>query len=70
MGRWEEVIIYLSLFLDDDAGGLGDGEGQQWSLGGGQDEVSVSLDHWVQVLPLRLAAVVHSYLIWWHQMTL
>lgn len=58
-----EVISYLSLFFYDDAGSLGDGEGQQWSLGGGQDKVGVSLDHRAQVLPLWLAAVVHSYLI-------
>lgn len=54
---------YLSLFFYDDAGSLGDGEGQQRSLDGGQDKVSVSLDHRVQVLPLWLAAVVHSYLV-------
>lgn len=61
---------YLSLLLNDDTGSFWDREGQERSLGGSQNEVSVSLNHRSQVLPLWLAAVVHQYLIWWHQMCL
>lgn len=61
---------YLSLLCYDDTGTLGNREGQQRSLGGAHDEVSVSLDHRVQVVPLRLAAVVHTDLICGHQMGL
>lgn len=60
----------LSRFLYDDVGSLWHREGQKWSLGGSQNKVSVSLDDRVQVLPLWLAAVVHRYLIRWHQMPL
>lgn len=56
-------FLYLGLFIYDDAGSFWDGEGEKWSLGGSQDEVSVSLDHRVQVLPLWLGAVVHCYLV-------
>lgn len=61
---------YLSVFWHDDTGSLGNREGQQRSLDGAHYEVSVSLDHRVQVIPLRLAAVVHLYLICRHQMGL
>ena len=54
---------YLGFLLDDEAGRLGDGAGLQGSLGGGQDEVCVSLDHLVQVVSSRLTAVVHRDLI-------
>lgn len=57
------ILLYLGLFIYDNAGSFWDREGEKWSLCGSQDEVSVSLDHRVQVLPLWLGAVVHRYLI-------
>lgn len=57
------VKTNLSLFFNDDTGRFGGREEHQWSLDGCQDEVSVSFDHRVQVLPLWVAAVVHSNLI-------
>lgn len=61
---------YLSVFWYDDTGSLGNREGQQRSLDGAHDEVSVSLDHRIQVIPLRLAAVVYLYLVCRYQMGL
>lgn len=62
-GCLKALFPYLSLFLYDDNSLVGNRGGQQGSLGRGQNEVSMSLDHRVQVLPLWLAAVVHSNLI-------
>lgn len=59
----EGIFSYLSLFLYDDTGSLWDRVREKWSLGGSQNEVSVSLNHRGQVLPLWLTAVVYSYLI-------
>lgn len=66
----EGIISYLSLFHYDDAGSVWERVGKKRGLDGSQNEVSVSLDHRCQVLPFWLTAVIHRYLVWWHQMSL